>query len=57
MRDRHRLDEVFLEARFHGGLDLLDAADHVLDLAPCRAGQQRDQRSGTSGVAGRSDPG
>ena len=51
MRDRHRLDEVLLEARLDRGLDLLDAAHHVLDLAPGGAGQQRDQRAGPGGVA------
>ena len=32
----HRLDEVLLEARLDGGLDLLDASDDALDLASAR---------------------
>ena len=32
VRDGHRVDEVLLEPRLDGGLDLLDPADHVLDL-------------------------
>ena len=55
MRDRHRLDEVLLEARLDRRLDLLDATHDALDLAPGRAGQQRDQRPGAGGVAGRPD--
>jgi hypothetical protein len=56
MGDRHGLDEMLLEARLDGGLDLLDATDDALDLPPCRAGQQRDQRSCAGSVAGRPDP-
>ena len=57
MRERHRLDEVLLEARLDRGLDLLDPADDALDLGPRRAGQQGDERAGPGGVAGRSDAG
>ena len=57
VRDRHRLDEMLLEARLDRGLDLLDAAHDGLDLAPRGARQQRDQRTRAGGVAGRPDAG
>ena len=57
MREGHRLDEVLLEARLDGGLDLLDAPDDALDLGPCRARQERDERTGPGRVAGRPDVG
>ena len=57
VRERHRLDEVLLEARLHGRLDLLDPPDHALDLGPRRAGQERDQRAGPGRVAGGPDAG
>jgi hypothetical protein len=37
VRDRHGLDEVLLEARLDGRLDLLDPAHDALDLASCGA--------------------
>ena len=52
MRERHRLDEVRLEARFDGGLDLLDLADDGLDLGAGGGGQQGDQGAGAGGVPG-----
>ena len=55
MRERHRLDEVLLEARLDRGLDLLDAPDDPLDLAPRRARQQGDQRAGPGRIPGRAD--
>ena len=55
VRDRHRLDEVLLEARLDRGLDLLDPADDALDLAPRRARQQGDERARPGRVAGRPD--
>ena len=55
VRDRHRLDEMLLEPRLDRGLDLLDAADDGLDLAPGGARQQGDQRAGAGRVAGRPD--
>ena len=57
MRERHRLDEVLLEAGLDRGLDLLDPADDALDLRPRRAGQERDQCARPGRVAGRSDAG
>src|SRR5204863_1534653 len=36
MRDRECFDEVVLEPRLHGGLDLLHGAGHPFDLAPRR---------------------
>ena len=45
VREGHRLDEVLLEARLDGGLDLLDPPDDALDLGPRRARQQRDERA------------
>ncbi len=53
MRDRHRLDEVLLEHRLDSGLDLLDAAHHLLDLGAASRIQQRNARAGASRVAGR----
>ena len=57
VRERHRLDEVLLEARLDGGLDLLDAPDDAFDLGPRGARQQGDQRAGPGRVAGRADVG
>ena len=53
MGERHRLDEVLLEARLDGGLDLLDLADDAFDLDAGRARQQRDQRAGPGRIPGR----
>src|SRR3954470_12144051 len=51
MRDPHGADEVFLEPRLGRRLDLLDAADDVLDLVASRAVEQGDARAGAGGVA------
>src|SRR5262249_50728962 len=56
VRDRHRANEVLLEARLDGRLDLLDPADDLLDLRARAAVEQRDPRTRTRGVAGRGDP-
>ena len=55
MRDRHRVDEVLLEAWLDRRLDLLDPPDDVLDLGARRPVEQRDARTGAGGVAGRGD--
>ena len=57
VRERHRLDEVLLEARLDRGLDLLDPPDDAFDLGPRGARQQRDERAGPGRVAGRADVG
>src|SRR6185369_18092702 len=51
----HRVDEVLLEAGLHGGLDLLDGSDDPLDLVPCLARQERDERAGARGIPRRTD--
>src|SRR5690349_13364448 len=53
--ERHRVDEVLLEARLDGRLDLLHGPRDPLDLAPGLAREQRDQRPGARGVAGGAD--
>ena len=55
VRDRHRIDEVLLEARLDGGLDLLDAPHDLLDLGAGGAVQERDPGTGAGGVPGGSD--
>ncbi len=55
MRDRHRLDEEFLEARFDRGLDLLDPPHELLDHRARATVEQRDPRAGARGVAGGAD--
>ena len=55
VRNRHRLDEMRLEARLDRGLDLLDAADEFLDRGAGGGIEERDARPGAGGVAGRGD--
>ena len=52
MRDPHRPDEVLLEPRLGGRLDLLHAADDRLDLRAGGAVEQRDAGAGAGRVAG-----
>jgi len=57
MRDRHRLDEEFLEPGRDGGLYLLDSAHQFLDDAARALVEQRDARAGAGRVACRADVG
>ena len=56
MGDRHGVHEVLLEAGLDGGLDLLDAADDLLDLGARASIQERDPCAGPGGVPGRRHP-
>src|SRR5439155_27114772 len=51
VRDRHRGDEMLLEAGLDRGLDLLDPADDVLDLASRGAREKRDEGARAGRVA------
>ena len=55
MRDRHRFDEVLLEARLDGRLDLLDAPHERFDVAARAVVEQRDAGAGAGRVAGGAD--
>ena len=47
MRDRVGGDEMLLEPRLYGGLDLVYVAHRFLDFGPRGAVAQRDARAGS----------
>jgi len=51
--DRHRIDEVFLEAWLDSGLDLLDVTDLLFDRCPRVSVEQRNTSTGARCIAGR----
>ena len=57
VRDGVGGDEMLLEARLDGGLDLVDAGDERLDLAAGGDVEERDAGAGAGGVAGGGDAG
>src|SRR5580700_8452956 len=52
MRDRHRLDEMRLEGGLDRGLDLLDPAHHLADLAARGGVDERDAGARARRIAG-----